>query len=107
MKDDSPDEWQRSTARVFAVILGFGLAMIGLAPQGLLILFGIHESAILLALPIWILIVAVACYAVATRSKRRSDIALYCLWAFSILNAAGCARWLDGFDKSTGGSGLF
>ena len=106
MQKESPNQWRRSKCRTFAVLLGFGLAMIGLAPQGVWILFASDQPAILWALPIWFCIVVVACYAVSTRSKLRSDIALYSLWAFSILNAAGCARWVDGFDKSTGGRGF-
>jgi hypothetical protein len=106
MYQDSPNEWRRSKFRVFAVILGFGLALVGLAPQGIWILFGSDQPAILWGLPIWICIVVTACYAVATRSKVRSNIALCFLWAFSILNAAGCARWVDGFEKATGGRGF-
>ena len=106
MQQDSSTEWRRSKFRAFAVILGFGLSIVGLAPQGVWILFGSDQLAIPWALPIWFLIVVTACYAVATRSRLRSDIALCSLWAFSILNAAGCARWVDGFDKSTGGRGF-
>lgn len=67
-------------SRVFAVILGVVLAIIGVAPQGLWILFTSHQPAILWALPIWVCIVVTACYALATRSKFRSNIALWSLW---------------------------
>jgi hypothetical protein len=106
MYQDSSNEWRRSKLRAFSVILGWGLAMIGFAPQGFCFLFGLYEPAILLALPVWVCIVVTACFAVATRSKVKSDIALYSLWSFSILNAAGCARWIDEMDKSMGGRGF-
>jgi uncharacterized membrane protein len=91
---------------MLAVILGFGLAIVGLAPQGVWILFGSDKLAIPWALPIWFCIVLSTCYALATRSKFRSNIALGILWAFYILNTAGCARWFDAMDKSMGGRGF-
>jgi len=75
MHQDSSTEWRRSKSRAFAVILGFGLGIVGLAPQGVWILFGSDQLAIPWALPIWFCIVVTTCYAVATRSKLRSNIA--------------------------------
>jgi hypothetical protein len=86
--------------------MGFGLAIVGLAPQGVWILFGSGQLAIPWALPIWSCLVVAALYALATRYKYRSNITLWSLWSFAILNAAGCARWIDGMDKSMGGGGF-
>ena len=107
MEEDVTVPPRRSKLRAFAVLLGLAISGISLAPIGLWILFDVGAVSILWAVAIWSVLIAAACYALIDKDRFGSNIALYSLWAFSILNFSGCARGLDALDRSTGGSGFF